>query len=109
MNRAQAPTRSMLVDKKRLGKPPMFSGRERRLLRVGQEDRELRVRCVFPNVRGAWTFAAESQDAVTATPVALGVPELEAGLSTETDGQLLTVLSALTGGESFDVVDVSRR
>ena len=53
VNRAQAPTRRMLVDKKGLGKPPMFSGRERRLLRVGQEGRELRVRCVFPNVRGA--------------------------------------------------------
>ena len=46
---------------------------------------------VFPNVRGALSFAVESQDAVTATSVALG-------------GQLFIVLSALTDGESFDVV-----
>ena len=59
---------------------------------------------VSPNVRGALTFAVESQDAVTATSAALGVPELEAELSTEIDGQLFTVLSALTDGESFDVV-----
>ena len=44
------------------------------------------------------------QDAVTATSVAPGVPELEAELSTELDGQLFIVLSALTDGESFDVV-----
>ena len=59
---------------------------------------------MFPNVRGAVTLAVESQDAVTATSVALGVPELEAGLSTEIDGQLFIVLSALTDSESFDVV-----
>ena len=59
---------------------------------------------VFPNVRGALSFAVESQDAVTATAVALGVPELEAEMSTEIDGQLFIVLSALTDGESFDVV-----
>ena len=40
---------------------------------------------MFPNVRGALTFAVESQDAVTVPSVALGVPELEAGLSTEID------------------------
>ena len=56
---------------------------------------------VFPNVRGALTFAVESQDAVTATSVAHGVPELEAELSSEIDGQLFIVLS-LTDGESFD-------
>ena len=50
------------------------------------------------------SFAVESQDAVTATAVALGVPELEAEMLTEIDGQLFTVLSALTDGESFDVV-----
>ena len=59
---------------------------------------------VFPNVRGALSFAVESQDAVTATAVALGVPELEAEMSTERDGQLFIVLSALTEGESVDVV-----
>ena len=45
---------------------------------------------VFPNVRGALTFAAESQDVVTETTVA--------------DGQLFVVLSALTEGENFDIV-----
>ena len=46
----------------------------------------------FPNVRGAFTFTVESQDAVTATSVALGVLELEAELSTEINGQLFIVL-----------------
>ena len=58
----------------------------------------------FSNVRGALTFAVESQDAVTATSVALGVLELEAVMSTENDGQLLEVLSVLRDGQSFDVV-----
>ena len=59
---------------------------------------------VFSNVRGALAFAAESQDVVTATTVAVGVPELGVEMSAETDGQLFVVLSALTDGESFDVV-----
>ena len=59
---------------------------------------------VFPNVRGILSFAVESQDAVTATTVALGVPELEAEMFSEIDGQLFIVVSALTDGESFDVV-----
>ena len=71
LNRAQAPTRRMLV---------------------------------FSNVRGALSFAVESQNAVTTTSVALGVPQREAELSTEIHGQLFIVLSALTDGESFDVV-----
>ena len=49
-------------------------------------------------------FAAESQDAVTAATVAVGVPELGVEMSAEIDGQLFVVLSALTDGESFDVV-----
>ena len=53
---------------------------------------------VFPNVRGALTFAVESQAAVAAASVALGVPELEAEMFTEIDGQLFIVLSALTDG-----------
>ena len=109
LNRAQAPTRRMLVDQKGLGKPPVFSGTEEDFYvwakKVGNY-----VSRVFPNVSGALTFAVESQDAVTATSVALGVLELEAGLPTEVDGQLFTVLSALTDGESFDVVmSASRR
>ena len=39
---------------------------------------ENNVSGVFPNVRGALSFAVESQDAVTATAVAFGVPQLEA-------------------------------
>ena len=59
---------------------------------------------VFPNVRGALTFAAESQDVVTAATGAIGVPERGVGTSAEIDGQLFVVLSALTEGESFDTV-----
>ena len=74
----------------------------RRLPRVTKKV-ENYVSGVFPNVRGALAFAVESQDAVTATSVALSVPELEAELSTEIDGQLFIMLSAVTDGESFDV------
>ena len=59
---------------------------------------------VFPKVRGALTFAAESQDVVTAATVAIGVPELGVETSAEIDGQLIVVLSALIEGESFDIV-----
>ena len=48
---------------------------------------------VFPNVRGALTFAAVSQD-VTAATIAVGVSELEAEMSAEMDLQLFMVLSA---------------
>ena len=103
LNRAQAPTRRMLVDHKGFGKPPVFSGREEDFYARAKKA-ENYVSGVFPNLRGAFTFAVESQDAVSSTSVALGVPELEAGLSTEIDGQLFIVLSGLTNGESFDVV-----
>ena len=83
--------------------PPVFSVREEDFY-VWAKKVENDVSGVFPNVRGAVSFALESQDAVTATSVALGVLELEAEMSTENDGQLLKVLSALTDGESFDVV-----
>ena len=75
LNRAQAPTRRMLVDQQCLGKPPVFSGRTEDFY-VWAKKVEKHVSGVFPNVRGALTFAVESQDAVTATSVALGVPEL---------------------------------
>ena len=52
----------------------------------------------------ALAFAGESQDAVTAATVAVGVPEFGVEMSAETGGQLFTVLSALTDSESFDVV-----
>ena len=63
---------------------------------------------VFPNVRGALTFAAESQDVVTAATVAIGLPELGVETSAEIDVQLFVVLSALTEGEGFDVVMSAR-
>ena len=59
---------------------------------------------VFPNVRGALAIAAESQDVVKAATVAISVPELGVETSAEMDGKLFVVLSALTEGESFDIV-----
>ena len=47
---------------------------------------------VFPNVHGALTSAAESQDVVAAATVAIGVPELGVETSAEIDGQLFVVL-----------------
>ena len=102
LNRSQAPTRRMLVDPKGSGKPPVFSGREH--FYVWTKKVENYVSGVFPNVRGALAFAAESQDVVTAATVAMGVPELGVETSAEIHGQLFVVLSALTDGESFDVV-----
>ena len=81
----------------------MFSGREEDFY-VWAKKVENYVSGAFPNVRRALSFAVESQDAVTATAVSLGVPQLEAEMSTEIDGQLFIVLSALTDGESFDFV-----
>ena len=100
---AQAPTRRMLVDPKGLGKPSVFSGREEDFY-VWAKKVENHVSGVFPNVRGALAFAAESQDEVTAAAVALGVHDLDDEVSAEIDGQLVIVLSALTDGESFDIV-----
>ena len=71
---------------------------------MGLDIAENHVSGVCPNVRGALSFAVESQDVVTAAAIALGVPELDAETSAEIDGQLFIVLSALTDGESFDVV-----
>ena len=99
LSRSQALTRRMLVDPKGLGKPPMFSGRKEEDFHVWTN-----VSGVFPNVRGALAFAAESQDVVTAATVAIEVPELGVETSAEIDVQLFVVLSALTEGESFDSV-----
>ena len=93
----------MLVDPKGFGKPPVFSGREEHFY-VWTKKVENYVSGVFPNLRGALTFAAESQDVVTAATVAIGVPELGVETSAEMDGQLFVALSALTEGESFDIV-----
>ena len=103
LNRAQAPTRRMLVDQKGLGKPPVFSGREEHFY-MWTKKVENYVPGVFPNVRGALTFAADSQDVVAAATVAIGVLELGVETSAEIDGQLFVVLSALTEGESLDIV-----
>ena len=100
LNRSQAPTRRMLVDPKGLGKPPVFSGREEHFYVWAKKVENY----VSPNVRGALTFAAESQDVVTAATVAIGVPELGVETSEEVDGQLFVVLSAFTDDESFDVI-----
>ena len=103
LNRSQAPTRRMLVDPKGSGKPPMFSDREEHFY-VWTKKIENYVSGVFPNVRGALAFAAESQDEVTAATVAIGVPELGVETSAEIDGPLFVVLSALTEGERSDIV-----
>ena len=103
LNRSQAPTRRMFVDPKGLGKSPVFSGREEHFY-VWTKKVDNHVSGVFPDVRGALAFAAESQDVDTAATVATGVPELGAETSAEIDRQLFVVLSALTDGESFDVV-----
>ena len=85
----------------------MFSGREEDFY-VWAKKVENYVSGVFPNVRGALSFAAESQDVVKAATVAIGVPELGVETSAEIDGQLFIVLSALTDGEGFDVVTLRR-
>ena len=59
---------------------------------------ENNVSGVVPNVRGALSFAVESQDVVTAAAVGLGVPEVDARTSAVTDGQLYIVRSVLTDG-----------
>ena len=82
---------------------PVLSSREEHFY-VWAKKVENYVSGVFPNVRGALTFAAESQDVVTAATVAIGVPELGVETSAEIDAQLFVVLSALTDGESFDFV-----
>ena len=98
LSRSQAPMRRMLVDPKGLGKPPMFSGREEHFY-VWTKKIENNVSGVFPNVRGALAFAAQSQDVVRAAKVAIGVPEL--GVATPRgDRQFFVVLSALTEGEA---------
>ena len=56
LSRVQAPMRRMLVDPKGLGKPP---GREEHFY---VWTKKVDNYGVFPNVRGALTFAAESQD-----------------------------------------------
>ena len=101
--RSQPPTRRMLVDPKGWRKPTLFSSKEKHFY-VWTKKIENYVSGVFPNVRGGLALTAESQDVVTAATVAIGVPELGVETSAEIDVQLFVVLSALTDGESFDVV-----
>ena len=71
----------------------MFSGKE--------DDFHVWAKNVENQVSGVWSFAVESQAVVIAGAVALGVLPPDDEASAETDGQLFTVLSALTDGETF--------
>ena len=95
MNCAQAPTRRMLVDRKGLGKRPVFSDKEEDLY-VCCKRGENYVSGVFPNVRGALSLAQWSHGDVVSAAVAPGVLELHDETSAEIDGEPFTVLSALT-------------
>ena len=86
--------RRMLVDPKVLGKPPVFSGREEHF-HVRTKKVENYVSGVFPNVRGALTFAAESQDRGHSSN-SCNCLSSELRTSAEIDVQLFVVLSALT-------------
>ena len=109
LSRAQAPTRRMLVDQKCLRKPPVFSGREEDFY-VWDKKVENYVSGVFPNVRGALTDVCSGVAGRGHSSNSCDcVPELEAEISTEIDGQLSIVLSAHTDGESFGVVLSARR
>ena len=107
LSRSQAPMRRMLVDPKGLGKPPVFSGREEHFY-VWTKKVENYVSGVFPNVRGTLTFAAESQDVVTAATVAIGVPELGVETSAEIDGHLFAKVKASTLSCQQEVTMASR-
>ena len=96
--------RRMLVDPEGLGKPPVFSGKEEHFY-VWTKKVENYVSGVFPNVRGALAFAAESQEVVTSATVAICVPELGVETSAKIDAQLFVVLSALTEGESRNMAN----
>ena len=85
----------MLVDPKGLGKPPMFSGKEEHFY-VWTKKIENYVSGVFPNVRGALAFAAESQDVVTSATVAIGVPELGVETSPKVKASTLSCQQEVT-------------
>ena len=102
LNRAHAPTRRMLVDQKGLGKPPALSGKKETSPCGPRMSRTMCEVCFRTCV--ALSFAMASQDVFTAAVVALGVPELDDDTSAGTHGHLFSVPSALTDGESFDVV-----
>ena len=91
LSRSHAPMRRMLVDPKGLGRPPKFSGKEEHFY-AWTKKIENYVSGVFPNVRGALAFAAESQEVVTSATVTIGVVELGVETSAEIDVQLFVVL-----------------
>ena len=71
----------------------MFIDKEEEIPRMCQECCELHVRCVCERGR-SFVGCGDSQDVVTATADALGVPELDNETSTKMDGHLITVLSS---------------
>ena len=81
----------------------MFSGKEEEFL-VWAKTGENHVSGLCPDVRAALLFAVSSQDEVNAGAVGLSVLERDGDTSAEIDGRPFVVLSALTDGESFDVV-----
>ena len=95
LNRALAPTRRMLVDQKTWDSHQSSQARKTTSTCGPRKSRITRS--------GVWSFAVESQ-AVFAAAVALGVLAPDDEASAEIDGQLFTVLSALTDGERLDVV-----
>ena len=107
LSRSQAPMRRMLVDPKGLGKKTVFSGREEHFY-VWTKMVENYVSGVFPNVRGALTFATELQDVVTAATVAIGMPELGVETSAEIDGQFFVVVVLTEHGGCLSSVDRDR-
>ena len=81
----------------------MFTGKEEDF-HVWTKEVENYVSGVSSSVRGALSFTVESQDVVAAAACALRMSEHDDETSAETDGQLFTVLSALTHAESVDIV-----
>ena len=77
-----------------------------RFSRVSQLSSERRVVCVAER---AWSFVVGSGVARCChSRSRCLVPELDTETSAKMDGQLFKVLSAVTGGESFDVVTSTR-
>ena len=68
----------------------MLVDSEKKTSTCGPRKVENYVSGVFPIVRGALTFAMESQDVIIAAAVALGVPGLGAETSTEIDTHILS-------------------
>ena len=96
LNRALAPTRRMLVDQKTWDSHQSSQARK---TTSTCGPRKSRITC-----SGVRSFAVESQAVVIGAALALCVLAPDDEASAEIDGQLFTVLSALTDGETFEVV-----